>query len=77
MAFPTAIYDQITDAVTQVYNAGGDDALTTVSGLIAEIANALNGAELGETTIDDLADAFENAEVSLNVVIARLATGRD
>ncbi|MBT3046842.1 MAG: hypothetical protein AB2728_04325 [Candidatus Thiodiazotropha sp.] len=77
MAFPTAINDQITDAVTQVYDSGGDDALTAVAGLITEIANALNGARSGETTIDDLADAFENAEVALHVIIADLATGRE
>ncbi|PVV08780.1 MAG: hypothetical protein B6D72_15905 [gamma proteobacterium symbiont of Ctena orbiculata] len=77
MAFPTAINDQITDAVTQVHDSGGDDALTAVAGLMTEIANALNGAKSGETTIDDLADAFENAEVALHVIIADLATGRE
>ncbi|MET0071976.1 MAG: hypothetical protein ABW096_18195 [Candidatus Thiodiazotropha sp.] len=44
---------------------------------MTEIAKALNGARSGETTIDDLADAFENAEVALHVIIADLATGRE
>ncbi|MEW8506039.1 MAG: hypothetical protein AB2598_05005 [Candidatus Thiodiazotropha sp.] len=76
MAYPTAVDDRITDAVTQVYENGGNDALATVAGLIAEIANVLNGAKSGKTTIDELADAFENAEVALHGIVANIATGR-
>ncbi|MEW8064980.1 MAG: hypothetical protein AB2794_06575 [Candidatus Thiodiazotropha endolucinida] len=42
-----------------------------------KIAKGLNGARQGETTIDDLSDAFDNAEAALHGIVAKLATGRE
>ncbi len=77
MAFPTAVNDQITDAVTQAHNAGGDEALSVITDLVVNIAKGLDGAKQGEPTIDDLSDAFENAEVALHSIVAKLSTGRE
>ncbi|MES9825354.1 MAG: hypothetical protein ABW127_13085 [Candidatus Thiodiazotropha endolucinida] len=77
MSFPTAVNSQITDAVTQAHSAGGDEALSIIAELMEKIAKGLNGARHGETTIDDLSDAFENAEVALHGIVAKLATGRE
>ncbi|MES9971242.1 MAG: hypothetical protein ABW092_14510 [Candidatus Thiodiazotropha sp.] len=77
MALPTSVNDQITDSVTQAYTTGGDDALNVIAELMSEIAKGLDSAKEGHATIDELSDAFENAEVALHGIVARLATGRD
>lgn len=77
MSLPTAVNSQIIDAVTQAHSAGGDEALSIIAELMEKIAKGLNGARQGETTIDDLSDAFENAEVALHGIVAKLATGRE
>ena len=77
MAIPTAVNDQITDSVTQAHSAGGDEALTVIANLMVEIAKGLDGAKQGKPTIDDLSDAFENAEVALHSIVAKLSTGRE
>ncbi|MES9947100.1 MAG: hypothetical protein B6D77_05075 [gamma proteobacterium symbiont of Ctena orbiculata] len=77
MAFPTAVNDQITDSVTQAFTTGGDDALNVIAELMAEIAKGLENAKQGYATIDELSDAFENAEVAMHGIVAKLATGRD
>ncbi|MES9925097.1 MAG: hypothetical protein ABW152_13450 [Candidatus Thiodiazotropha endolucinida] len=77
MSFPTAVNNQITDAVTQAHSAGGDETLSIIAELMEKIAKSLNGARQGETTIDDISDAFENAEVALHGIVAKLATGRE
>ena len=74
MSFPTAVNDQITDAVTQAYNAGGDEALSVIQDLMAEIAKGLEGARQGQTTIEDISVAFENAEMAFHGIVAGLAT---
>lgn len=77
MAFPTAVNDQITDSVTQAFTTGGDDAINVIAELMAEIAKGLDNAKQGHATIDELSDAFENAEVAMHGIVAKLATGRD
>ncbi|MEW8026254.1 MAG: hypothetical protein AB2792_14790 [Candidatus Thiodiazotropha sp.] len=77
MSSPAAVNSQITDAITLAYSAGGDEALKIIMELMKEIATGLNGAKEGRTTIDDLSDAFENAEVALHAIVAKLATGRE
>jgi hypothetical protein len=77
MAFPTPINSQITDAVTKSYTAGGDEALSVISALMTELANCLEGAKQGSTTIEDLSVAFENAEGALHNIVAKLATGKE
>ncbi len=76
MAFPTAVNSQITDAITQAYTAGGDEALAIISDLVSEIAKGLDDAKRGEATLEDLSVAFENAEMALHGIVASLATGR-
>jgi hypothetical protein len=78
MSSPTAATNsQIIDAVTQAHSAGGDEALMIVADLMGEIAQSLHTARQGQPTIDELSDAFENAEVALHGIIAKLATGRE
>jgi hypothetical protein len=77
MSYPTAINSQITDAVTQAHKAGGDETLTILGKLMDEVANSLERASQGEATIGDLSDAFDNAEVAMHTIIAKLATGRE
>ena len=74
MGFPTSVNSQITDAVTQAHSAGGDEALTVISALMSEIADSLGSAKQGETTMEQISVALENAEVSLHEIVARLAT---
>ena len=74
MGFPTSVNSQITDAVTQAYSAGGDEALSVISALMSEIADSLGSAKQGETTMEQISVALENAEVSLHGIVARLAT---
>jgi hypothetical protein len=76
MAIPTPFDSQITDAIAQAYNAGGDEALSVITDLMKEVAKGMDGAKRGQTTIEDLSIAFENAEVALHEIVARLATGR-
>jgi hypothetical protein len=76
MSIPTPLDSQITDAVSQAYSAGGNEALSAISNLIKEVANGLNGAKQGQSTIEDISIAFENAEVILHDIVARLASGR-
>jgi hypothetical protein len=76
MSSPAAINSQITDAVIQAHRVAGDESLTILATLMDEIAKSLERASQGETTIDDLSDAFENAEVAMHTIIARLATGK-
>jgi hypothetical protein len=76
MAFPTQINDQITDAVTQAYNSGGDEALSVISELVSGIATSLVNAKQGHTTMEELSVAIENAEMALHNIIASLATGK-
>jgi hypothetical protein len=77
MALPTPVNDQITDSVTQVFTSGGDEAVNVIAELMVEIAKGLDGAKQGHATIDELSDAFENAEVALHSIVAKLATGRE
>jgi ATP-dependent protease Clp ATPase subunit len=77
MSTPAAINSQIADAVTQAHSAGGDEVLTILSQLMEEVARNLDRAKQGETTIDELSDAFESAEVALHGIVAKLATGRE
>jgi hypothetical protein len=77
MSSPADNNNQIIDSVTLAHSAGGDEALTIIAELMGEIAKSLDGAKQGQTTIDELSDAFENAEVTLHGIIAKLATGRD
>jgi hypothetical protein len=77
MSSPAAYNNQIVDSVSMAHSAGGDEALTIIAELVGEIAKSLGGAKQGQTTIDELSDAFENAEVALHGIIAKLATGRD
>jgi hypothetical protein len=74
MGFPTSVNSQITDAVTQAYSAGGDEALSVISALMSEIADSLGNAKQGESTMEQISVALENAEVSLHGIVARLAT---
>jgi hypothetical protein len=71
-----AMTSQITHSATQAQRAGGDEALSILATLMEEVARGLERAKLGETTIDDLSDAFENAEVAMHTIVAKLATGR-
>ncbi|MGD8913492.1 MAG: hypothetical protein PVI97_15795 [Candidatus Thiodiazotropha sp.] len=77
MSPSAAVNSQITDAITQAQNAGGDEALSILTKLMEEVASSLDRAKQGEATIDDLSDAFENAEVMLHGIVAKLATGRE
>lgn len=77
MSYPEATKSQIIDAISQAHTAGGDITLATIAELLGEIAISLEGAKQGQPTIDDLSDAFENAEVAFHGIIAKLATGRD
>jgi hypothetical protein len=77
MSSPATSNNQIINAVTQAHRAGGDAALKIIADLIEEIAQSLDGAKQGQPTIDELSDAFENAEVALHGIIAKLAIGRD
>ncbi|MCU7796320.1 MAG: hypothetical protein KZQ73_10250 [Candidatus Thiodiazotropha sp. (ex Semelilucina semeliformis)] len=77
MAFPTSINDQITDSVTQVHLAGGDEALTVMSDLVAGIVKCLDGAKQGQNTMEEISVTLENAEVALHGIVARLASGSE
>jgi hypothetical protein len=77
MAFPTSVNNQITDAVTQAYSAGGDEALTVISELMTGIANGLHNAKQGSTTMEELSVTIENAEMALHDIVARLATSKE
>ncbi|MCU7844458.1 MAG: hypothetical protein KZQ93_11530 [Candidatus Thiodiazotropha sp. (ex Monitilora ramsayi)] len=77
MAYPTNVNSQITDAVTQAHVAGGDEALNVISDLVAEIVKGLDGAKQGQNTIEDISVAFENAEMALHAIVAKLASGRE
>jgi hypothetical protein len=77
MSIPTPLDSQITDAVSQAYTAGGDEALCVISDLMKEVAKGLDGAKQGQSTIEDISVAFENAEVAFHEIVARLATGRE
>lgn len=72
-----AVNSQITDALTRSHRAGGDEALIILTTLMDEVARSLERARQGETTIDDLSDAFENAEIAMHSIAARLTTGRE
>jgi hypothetical protein len=76
MAIPTPFDSQITDAISQAYTAGGDEVLSVITDLMKEVAKGLDGAKQGQSTMEDLSVAFENAEVALHEIVARLATGR-
>jgi hypothetical protein len=77
MAFPTSVNNQITDAVTQAYSVGGDEALTVISELMTGIANGLHNAKQGHTTMEELSVTIENAEMALHDIVARLATSKE
>ncbi len=77
MALTTQVNDQITDAVTQAYTAGGEEAVDVIADLIHGIAQGLDGAKQGHTSLEALSDAFENAEAALHGIVAKLATGND
>lgn len=76
MAFPTSVNNQITDAVTQAHVTGGDEAVTVISGLIAEIGKSLERAKQGQNTMEEISVALENAEVALHEIVAKLAADR-
>lgn len=76
MAIPTSVNDQITDAVTQANNAGGDEALLVISELMQGIAKGLDEATQGHNTMDALSVAIENAEIALHDIVARLANDK-
>ncbi|MGD8908494.1 MAG: hypothetical protein PVI92_04035 [Chromatiales bacterium] len=76
MAIRTPFDSQIADAISQAHIAGGDEALSVISDLMKEVAKDLDSAKQGKSTIEDLSIAFENAEVALHEIVARLATGK-
>jgi ATP-dependent protease Clp ATPase subunit len=69
------ITSKITDAVTLTHRTGGDEALTIIARLMDEVASSLDRAKQGETTIDDISDAFENAEIAMHSIAAKLTIG--
>jgi hypothetical protein len=77
MALTSSVNDQITDAVTQAHEVGGEEAVSIISDLLNNIAQGLNGAKKGHTSLEELSDAFENAEVALHDIVAKLATSKD
>ncbi|MCU7853642.1 MAG: hypothetical protein KZQ80_15665 [Candidatus Thiodiazotropha sp. (ex Monitilora ramsayi)] len=77
MAFPTSVNDQITDSVTQAHIAGGDEALTALSDLVAGIVKCLDGAKQGQNTMEEISVTLENAEVALHGIVAKLASDKE
>jgi hypothetical protein len=76
MAIPTTANNQIIDSLTQAYTAGGEETLSIVLDLVAEIAKGIDGAKQGQTSIEDLSVALENAEGALHEIVAKLAIGK-
>lgn len=69
------VNEQITDAVTQAHSVGGAEALNAIAELLNNIARGLNDAQQGHTSLDELSDAFENAEAAFHTLAAKLASG--
>ena len=68
------VNEQITDAVTQAHTIGGAEALNAIADLLNNIARGLNDAQQGHTSLDELSDAFENAEAAFHALAAKLAS---
>ncbi len=82
MAYPTPVNGQITDLVTQVHKAGGDEALTAIAGLLQVVAHNLTASK-GAATADQakpspaeaVSSAMKEAEHQLHGILTRLAGG--
>jgi hypothetical protein len=77
MALPTSVNNQITDAVTQAHSSGGEEAVTVISDLLQHIAQGLDSAKGGHASLEELSEAFENAEVALHAIAANLVNKSD
>ena len=70
------VNEQITDAVTQAHAVGGAEALNAIADLLNNIARGLDDAQQGAPSLEELSDAFQNAEAAFHALAAKLASDK-
>ena len=72
MPINAKVENQISNAISEAGESGGEDALAVIAELLTGIAQSLSSAKDREAAIDYLSTSLENAEAALHGIIAGL-----